>query len=44
MSPEAVTNIIFGIIMILLGVLEILLVERITARYHQRMFPHPMSC
>ena len=36
MSPEATINIIFGVIMIMLGSLEILLVERITARLNQR--------
>ena len=32
MSPEAATNIIFGIIMILLGVLEMILGERLVSR------------
>jgi hypothetical protein len=36
-SPEAMTNIIFGVIMILLGLLEMFLVERIVSRHHYRM-------
>ncbi len=38
MTDEAITNIFFGSIMVLIGILEILLVEHLTARTVQRKF------
>ena len=47
MSTESVINLLFGAIMILLGILEIILVERIVAR-PQRMIatstPYGLNC